>query len=146
MLSGQNVALGYPYNSFLATVLPATNTNCGAAAVNTPCFTTANFVGSTRETDFGNLPRNSFRAPGFFDWDATLYKTFPIQEKYRFTVGASAYNLTNHANFDAPSGNIAAPGLGLINATVSEPTSAYGGFQRSAVSARMVVLTARFQF
>jgi Carboxypeptidase regulatory-like domain/TonB-dependent Receptor Plug Domain len=145
-LYGQNVALGYPYNAFLATALPGTNTNCSAAAVNTPCFTPANFVSSGNETNFGNLPRNSFRAPGFFDWDATLYKAFPIREKYRFTVGASAYNLTNHANFDAPSGNIAAPGLGLINATVSEPTSAYGGFQRSAVSARIVVLTARFQF
>lgn len=145
-LYGQNVALAYPYNAFLATVLPGTNTNCSASAVNTPCFTAANFVASGNETDFGNLPRNSFRAPGFFDWDATLYKSFAVKENYRFTVGASAYNLTNHANFDAPSGNIAAPGLGVINSTVSGPTSAYGAFQGSAVSARMVVLTARFQF
>lgn len=94
-LYGQNVALQpYPNNAFLATVLPGTNTNCSAAAVSTRCFTAANFVASGSETGFGNLPRNSFRAPGFFDWapgffdwDASLYKAFTVREKYYFTMG-----------------------------------------------------------
>lgn len=134
------------YNGLLATVLPGTPQNCGAGTVNNACFTTANFVASGSETGFGNLPRNSFRGPGFFNWDATLYKSFTVRENYRFTIGASAYNLTNHANFDTPSANISSPGLGLINNTVSLPTSAYGAFQGSATSARLVVLAAKFQF
>ncbi len=145
ILSGQNV---FPadYNGFLATVLPGTNLNCGASAVNTPCFTAANFAPAGTETAWGNLPRNSFRGPGFFDWDASLYKAFAVREKYHITLGATAYNFTNHPNFDAPANDVFAPGLGLINNTVSPPTSAYGAFLGSTTSARIVVLSARFQF
>jgi hypothetical protein len=142
---GQNVSTQYA-NGLLATVLPGTNQSCGSSAVNAPCFTSSGFVASGAETGFGNLPRNSFRGPGFFDWDATVYKAFAVKEKYRFTVGAAAYNVTNHPNFDAPSGNISAPGLGLISNTVSPPTSAYGAYLGSAVSGRIVVLAAKFQF
>jgi hypothetical protein len=145
-LVGQNVATRY-YNGLLATVTdPNVSRSCGAAAVNTPCFTTSQFAAPSSETNFGNLPRNSFRGPGLFDWDATIYKAFTIRESMTATIGATAYNLTNHANFDVPSGNISAPGLGSITGTVSAPTSAYGAFLGSAVSGRIMVLTAKFQF
>jgi hypothetical protein len=144
-LIGNNVS-PVNYNGFLATLLPGTPMSCSRGAVNNACFTTANFAASGSETGFGNVPRNSFRGPGFFDWDATLYKSFAVKEHYRFTIGASAYNLLNHPNFDTPSANISAPGLGLINNTVSLPTSAYGAFQGSATSARLLVLAAKFQF
>jgi hypothetical protein len=61
-------------------------------------------------------------------------------------VGASAYNLFNHPNFAAPGHNVATPGLGLIEGTVTPPTSAYGAFQGSAVSGRIMVLTGKFVF
>lgn len=44
-MSLQNVFPGN-YNAFLATVLPGTNTNCSASAVDTPCFTTPQFRSS----------------------------------------------------------------------------------------------------
>jgi hypothetical protein len=97
------------------------------------------------ETGWGN-ERNSFRGPGYFDWDASLYKGFVFAEKYHVVLGVSAYNLTNHANFDTPAADVSGSGLGLINSTVSAPTSAYGAFPGSAVSARIAVLSARFQF
>lgn len=144
-LSLKNVSPGN-YNGFLVTALPGINTNCGASAVNTPCFTAASFAPVATETGWGNFPRNSFRGPGYFDWDASLYKAFPIREKYHVVLGATAYNVTNHANFDTPAADIFGSGVGLINNTVSSPTSAYGGFLGSAVSARIAVLSARFQF
>jgi len=55
---------------------------------------------------FSNLPpfppdmssRNEFRAPGFYDLDCGLYKTFRLDEKRKIEIRAEAYNLLNHAN------------------------------------------------
>ncbi len=128
----------------MAAPLPGTPTHCGVSAVNTPCFTSANFVPAGMETTWG-AARNSFYGPGYFDIDTSLYKNFPITEHMRFMFGAQAYNLLNHPNFANPGGNLAG-GLGTITSTVSAPTSPYGSFQGSAVSGRVMVLSGRFQF
>jgi Carboxypeptidase regulatory-like domain len=128
----------------MAEPLSGVATHCGTSAINTPCFTAANFVPSGQETNWG-AARNSFYGPGYFDMDTSLYKYFPITEHMKFMFGAQAYNLFNHPNFANPGGNIAG-GLGTITSTVSPPTSPYGAFQGSAVSGRVMVLSGRFQF
>ncbi len=130
----------------LANLISPLNTHCGVSAVNTPCFNSDQFTPSGTETTFGNLGRNVFRGPGYVDVDTSLYKNINITEKLRFQFGASAYNLMNHPHFQNPNGNIAGPGLGTITATAVPPTSAYGSFQGSAVSGRVLVVTGRFQF
>ncbi|MBV9763232.1 MAG: TonB-dependent receptor [Acidobacteriaceae bacterium] len=130
----------------LASANGAVNTNCGVSAVNTPCFSSSNFVSPETETTFGNLGRNAFRGPGYFDIDTSVFKNINITERLRFQIGASAYNLMNHPHFQNPNANIAAGGLGTITATAVPPTSAYGSFQGSAVSGRVLVVTGRFQF
>lgn len=143
-----SVSLG---GNVLAQVLdPNIKSNCGSSAVDTPCFTSKQFAtltGATAQNNFGNLPRNAFRGPGYFDVDSSVYKTISMfREKARFIVGASAYNLFNHPNFANPSGNVAVGGLGQIFSTVAAPTSPYGSFQGSAVSGRVLVVTGKFQF
>ena len=131
----------------LATLLDANvQTSCGHASVDTPCFTAKQFATFTSQTNFGNLPRNSFRAPGYTDVDTSLYKTIAIHERAKFILGASAFNLMNHPNFGSPAFNAGVAGLGIISGTVTPPTSAYGAFQGSAVSGRVLVLTGKFQF
>jgi len=125
------------------TFIPATCGNPGA--VSTPCLSTSQFVASGSETGFGP-PRNAFRGPGYADIDTSFYKNIPIKERYKFAIGVQMYNLLNHPNFAAPSGNISAPGLGLITSTVGAPTSPYGSFQGSAVNGRVIVATGRFTF
>jgi hypothetical protein len=142
-------AIGFNSNiapaNILATPLQGISTHCGTSAVNTPCFTAANFVPSGQETSWG-AARNSFYGPGYADVDTALYKNFAIGEKVHFALGAQAYNLFNHPNFANPGGNIAGGGLGSITSTVSAPTSPYGSFQGSAVSGRVMVLSGRFSF
>lgn len=121
-------------------------TSCGHANIDKACFTTSQFATLTSQTSFGNLPRNSFRAPGYTDVDTSVYKTIAIHERAKFILGASAFNLMNHPNFTSPAFNVAVGGLGLISSTVSAPTSPYGSFQGSAVSGRVLVLTGKFQF
>jgi hypothetical protein len=94
---------------------------------NGPCpGLVANFVADP--ASFGNQRRNQVYGPRFFDTDLTISKGFPIPhwEQGRITIGATAYNLFNHPNFDQPSGDVADPNFGLITTTVSPPTSIYG--------------------
>ncbi len=134
-----------------ATILATTTAahlpvSCGAGAVNTPCFNASDFVPSGSETTFGNVGRNALEGPGYVDVDTSLYKNFTIKERLRFQLGASAYNLLNHPHFQNPTADVASGGFGTISATAIPPTSAYGAFQGSAVSGRVLVVTGRLQF
>ncbi len=121
---------------------PGITTNCGTGSVNNPCFGASDFT----VNGFGNYGRNMFRAPGYFDIDYSVMKSFAIRERERFSVGASFYNILNHPNFASPGHVAGAGGLGLITGTVTAPTSAYGSFEGSAVSGRVIVTSARFTF
>ena len=129
--------------TLLASSVGPVNTNCGVSSVNTPCFNASDFVAST--TGFSNLGRNAFRGPGYVNIDTSLFKNINLTEKMRFQIGASAYNTLNHPHFQNPNADIA-NSVGLITATAIPPTSAYGSFQGSAVSGRVLVVTGRFQF
>ncbi len=128
------------------TIDPHLHSVCGPSAVNTACYTASQFLPSGSEPGFGNVNRNAFRGPGYTDVDASIYKNFNITERFIFRVGASAFNVFNHPNFNNPNDNVAASGLGLITGTADAPTSAYGSFQGSAVSGRVMVITGRFTF
>jgi hypothetical protein len=104
------------------------------------------FAAKANQHDWGNIPRNSFRGPGYFDTDLNINKTFAYRERYKLTVGAYFFNLLNHPNFDLPGNNIATGNFGQILNSVSAPSSAYGSFQGSAVSGRLVQMVVKFAF
>jgi outer membrane receptor protein involved in Fe transport len=122
------------------------NRSCGTGAVNTACFKLSEFVPSLGETGYGNVARNSFFGPGYTNIDATIFKTFPIKERLKFTVGAEVLNLANHPHFQGPNANIAGGGFGMITGSVLQPTSPYGSFQSSSFSGRLLVITGRLNF
>ncbi len=73
-------------------------------------------------SDWGPWPanmtrRNSFRGPGYWDYDMDVSKTFPIHENFNVEFRAEAFNLLNHHNLYLLEGNndIAATG-GAIEA------------------------------
>jgi Carboxypeptidase regulatory-like domain/TonB dependent receptor len=51
---------------------------------------------------FGNVGRNSFRGPKFFNTDFSLFKTFSVTERFKTQLQFNAYNVFNHVNFDRP--------------------------------------------
>ena len=64
---------------------------------------------TTGTSDFGPYPdnmtkRNAFRGPGFWNVDAALFKNFRVTEKVRLQLRFEAYNLFNHANLFASTG------------------------------------------
>jgi hypothetical protein len=121
----------------------------GYPSCNTPnvsCYSKSLFSTSANQHDIGNIPRNSFRGPGWFNTSLNLRKEFSVMERYRLSLGASFFNVLNHPNFDQPVNNLALGTFGTITSTAGGPTSAYGSFQGSAVSGRVIVMNTKFTF
>jgi len=121
--------------------------------VNSRCFSSASFAASSAtaanpnvQTDYGNIPPNSFRGPGFFNIATQVTKTIPVWERASFQIGVSAFNLLNHPSFAVPNGNVTSGSFGTITSTVSSPTSIYGTGQGAIVSGRVLVLVGKFNF
>ena len=122
-------------------------TSSTCATPNISCFSPSAFADAGSQQIFGNLARNSFRGPGYFDTDMNLNKTFSLGERFKLLVGANFFNILNHPNFDLPFNNVATSGtFGQIQSTVSAPTSAYGSFQGSAVSGRVIQTQVKLTF
>lgn len=85
----------------------------------------------------GNLPRNFFNGPWYFNWDAGLIKNIAFNERVRVQLRAEAFNVLNRTNFfiGENSGifNIASTSFGQIS-----PNSTY--------SPRIMQFAARFEF
>lgn len=130
--------------------------SCGEAAAGpsaTPCLNASEFSPSTGSpTAFGNQGRNLFRGPGYFDTDMSISKAFrfPRWESAKLTIGAQAFNLLNHPNFDLPVNDLAntnpTTGFGDITRTVNPPTSILGSFLGGDASTRMIQVKLQFQF
>jgi hypothetical protein len=121
-------------------------TNPGCGNPNVQCLAPGQFVAPAGETGFGNVPRNTFRGPGYFNSDFSLLKNIPITERYNVGLGMTMYNVFNHPNFANPLNDINNGGFGSIVSTVAQPTNPYGAFNQSAVSGRVLQLHARFSF
>jgi hypothetical protein len=123
---------------------------CTGARPNCLDVTGSGFVAAGNQTDFGNLPRNSFRGPHYFNADFSLQKDIHLTERFVFTLGANAFNVLNHPNFANPDADIQNTGagntFGQSQSTVTPPNSPYGNFQGAAVSGRVLQLDLKFKF
>jgi Carboxypeptidase regulatory-like domain len=48
---------------------------------------------------YGNVSRNAFRTPSFFQFDAQISRIFPIHERLNMIFRLEAFNVLNHPNF-----------------------------------------------
>jgi hypothetical protein len=68
--------------------------------------------------DAGDLPRYSFRGPGYSNLDMSLFKKFPLGalgEAAEVQFRAEFFNVLNRANFEDPAVNINAGNFGVIS-------------------------------
>ena len=120
--------------------------NYAPGAAQQPCMTLNQFnppVGA-----FGMQRRNQVYGPPFFDTDLTLMKNFriPRWEGAQLQVGAQAFNILNHPNFDQPVGDISNPQFGQSIRTVTTPTSIFGSFLGANSSPRALQIRAQLRF
>ena len=82
-------------------------------------------------TRAGNLGRNTFRAPGFSQMNASLMKNFDLTERWKFQIRGEWVNVLNHRNFRTPITDMNNPNFGV---------------NTSAPPARTAQVTARIRF
>lgn len=108
------------------------------------CLNPADFT--TSADGFGNITRNTFRGPGYWDTDFSLLKHTKIGERMEFVFGAQFFNIFNHPNFDTPVGDISNPRFGQIIKTVSAPTTMFGSGLGADASPRIIQMKLQFNF
>ena len=117
--------------------------------VTTPCMNVAGFDTAGTETGFGNVGRNSFRGPRYFNTDFSFWKSVkvvPHWESAQLQLGIQVYNLFNHPNFDNPVADINSTQFGHFTHTLSPATTLYGVALGADASMRIVQLKAEFKF
>jgi len=98
------------------------NVSCTPTSQSTAQSLLTYFAGCTFTTPpasapFGNLGRNAFRTPGFWQWDLGVDKDFRIQESIKLQFRGEFFNFLNHTNFGVP-GNVSTSGtFGTITTT-----------------------------
>ena len=80
---------------------------------------------------FGNVGRSTFRGPGLFNLDTSLFKRIPIRESVTLQFRAEAFNVLNHVNFAFP------------NQVVFQGNSANYGYSESAGEITNTATTSR---
>jgi hypothetical protein len=82
----------------------------GVQLLNPAAFTSA------APSTLGNTGRNAFVGPGFYSFDLSLARAFPLPwlgDAGRLRVRADAYNLLNHANLGNPDAQLNDPAFGV---------------------------------
>ena len=63
---------------------------------------------------FGNAGRNLLRGPGWWNYDASIFRRFPIKERAKIEFRAEFNNLTNTPHWGMPVNSISSPNAGEI--------------------------------
>ena len=75
----------------------------------------------------GNLGRNRFVMPNFFEWDMRLSRRIPLGERLKFDIIADAFNLFNRTNIAAV--NQLCDPLAGATCSAGQPTASYDARQ-----------------
>lgn len=94
-------------------------------------------------TGFGNVSRDSNRAPGEADFDASVAKDFKLYERLKFQFRVDAFNVINHTNFSAPSGSLTVTEVGT--AATFATSSGFGKITGTQPN-RTMQISGRFSF
>lgn len=86
---------------------------------------------------FGNVVKGSFRGPGYFDWDASLSRSFPFLESKAFEFKVEYFNVINRDNLNNPNTTLQAGGFGAISSKAAT---------ESQISPRVAQFSAKIVF
>jgi hypothetical protein len=79
--------------------------------------TTAAFVGNPSCValgSFGNAARDIFHGPGTIQWDMSLSRRFPINERWKLDFRGEFFNIMNHANWGTPTAGLTSATFGQV--------------------------------
>jgi Carboxypeptidase regulatory-like domain len=74
-----------------------------------------NTTGCAAAGTYGNISRNEFRSPPYFNIDAQLSRIFPIHENFAMDLRLEAFNMLNHPNFGSPDAKLTDSKFGQVS-------------------------------
>jgi hypothetical protein len=95
----------------------------GAVYANQSWLNQAAFALNTVPGTQGDIGRNSFRGPIYFQDDAQISRIFPLHERLNMDLRLEAYNVLNHPSFSNPNSG----GPGFVGGTFGEITGTSQG-------------------
>ena len=130
-LSAPDASLNMPGNTQTPDQVKSTVQKIGCAGPDPGCtfFDTSAFAPVT-EVRFGNVGRNTMRAPGVVNMDLSLFRTFKLTEKFGLQFRAEAFNLSNTPHFNAPDSDVSSSDFGKITSTDNGESTSAGGRSR----------------
>jgi hypothetical protein len=107
LVSGQSLGTGVVSagGSNGSTICPATK----VCDFNPAYFSTAGLT-----TAIGSAPIGNIIGPGYYAWDLTLRKSFPIRESMNLMLEADAFNAFNRVNYSNPNTSLTSGSFGQI--------------------------------
>jgi hypothetical protein len=126
---------GFPFTVLASTPNPALSGSLFANVSGNPkassptisqWFNVAAFSNPAAFT-FGNSSRDMLRGPGFWDWDVSMGKQFPLpigtEKRYHMDLRGDFYNVLNHPNFAQPNSTVGSAATGKITAIAFSNTN-----------------------
>jgi hypothetical protein len=69
---------------------------------------------------FGNLGRNVLGGPGFVSLDFSLFRKFPVTERFAVELRMESFNFTNTPHFNNPNTTFGSAGFGEVTTAVQD--------------------------
>ncbi len=78
-----------------------------------------NIVKLTSNAANGNIGRNTYRGPGYFNLDVSLSRSIPFYREYAVVLKAESFDVTNTPQWSNPVSNINDGGFGRIQSVIT---------------------------
>jgi len=95
---------------------------------------------------YGTLGRNSLPGPGNWNFDAAIWRTFPIGERFKLDFRAEAFNAFNHLQIGNPGTTIFTGNLNTGNPNGSTGRSNSAGYIGSGGDPRIMQMALKLTF
>jgi hypothetical protein len=66
---------------------------------------------------YGDISKNSFHGPRYFQFDAQISRIFPLYERLAMTLRLEAFNVPNHPDFSNPTAGLTSSTFGQVSGT-----------------------------
>jgi hypothetical protein len=118
-VTASGTSLNAPNNTQTADQVLPTVAKLGGIGTGSPYYDPNAFAPVTA-VRFGTAGRNILRAPATFNLNASLFRTFPITERFNLQFRAESYNVSNTAHFAAPASNVSSGNFLVITSAAQD--------------------------
>ena len=150
LLGTSNVTTGggLIYNNRPDLINPAAVYTNQPAAGGVKLLNAAAFQNAAAST-LGNIGRNSFRGPGFYNLDLSVAREFRLPklgERMRLRIRADAFNFLNHTNLGNPDTLLTSPTFGVASFGRQGQSSGFPAISPLNETPRQIQFSARIEF